>query len=210
MRARFTILTVLLAALGAVQAGHTFAQQPAQQSAPAAKELPVVLDPAKTTIQWILLTTLHTVHGTFSLENGQISLDPATGEARGSVVVDATSGQSGNSSRDSRMHREIIESAKYREISFRPTGFTGSIPREGPATLQLHGIFTLHGTDHEIILPVQVEFVGQRWKASCAFDVPYVSWGLKNPSNFFLKVKPEVQIEIESSGIFQQDAGKKK
>jgi hypothetical protein len=52
-------------------------------------------------------------------------------------------------------------------------------------------------------LPVQVEFHGQQWKASCTFDVPYVSWGLKNPSTFLLKVKPVVQIEMESSGAFQ-------
>ncbi|HUI74439.1 MAG TPA: YceI family protein [Candidatus Acidoferrum sp.] len=209
MRARFTILTVILAAIEVVQAGYTLAQQPAPQSVPTAKELSVVLDPAKTTIHWILPSTLHTVHGTFSLKNGEISLDPATGKAAGIIVVDAASGQSGNSSRDSRMHREIIESARYREISFRPTGFIGSIPREGMATIQLQGIFSLHGTDHAIILPVQVEFRRERWKASCTFDVPYVSWGLKNPSNFLLHVKPEVQIEMESAGIFQSAAGEK-
>jgi polyisoprenoid-binding protein YceI len=204
--ARWMIPALFFIGLAALGVGQLVAQETSQQAPAAPTELSVVLDPQKTAIQWVLPSTLHTVHGTFSLKHGEILLDPATGKADGVIVVDAKSGQSGNSSRDSRMHREIIESAKYTEISFRPTAFTGSIPREGKATVQLQGIFTLHGTEHAFILPVQLEFLGRRWKASCTFDIPYVSWGLKNPSNFVLKVKPDVQIEIESSGDFLSTA----
>jgi hypothetical protein len=30
------------------------------------------------------------------------------------------------------------------------------------------------------------------------FNVPYVEWGMKNPSNFVLKVKDTVEIEIKA------------
>ena len=69
----------------------------------------------QTKIAYELGATLHSVHGTFQLKSGKIRFNPATGEASGSVIVDATTGQSGNDSRDSRMHREIILSQKFPE-----------------------------------------------------------------------------------------------
>jgi hypothetical protein len=33
--------------------------------------------------------------------------------------------------------------------------------------------------------------------------VPFIDWGLKNPSNFFLKVEHTVQIELELKGHLQ-------
>ena len=36
--------------------------------------------------------------------------------------------------------------------------------------------------------------------AEAMFTVPYVEWGMKNPSNFLLKVNDRVEIEIEAVG----------
>jgi hypothetical protein len=38
---------------------------------------------------------------------------------------------------------------------------------------------------------------------SCTVEVPYIAWGMKNPSNFLLKVKPVVNIEMETGGAIQ-------
>jgi len=38
----------------------------------------------------------------------------------GAVVVDATSGDSGNRTRDKRVKRDILEADRYREITFTP------------------------------------------------------------------------------------------
>jgi hypothetical protein len=38
---------------------------------------------------------------------------------------------------------------------------------------------------------------------SCTLEVPYIAWGMKNPSNFLLKVKPVVNIEMETGGAIQ-------
>ncbi len=42
--------------------------------------------------------------------------------------------------------------------------------------------------------------MGDRWRGTGKFEVPYVKWGIKDPSNFLLKVKPVVNVELEMSG----------
>ncbi len=70
---------------------------------------------------------MHTVHGTFALKSGTVHFDPETGKASGEIVVYAPSGESGNNSRDKRMHKEILETAKYPDVVFRPTQVEGKV-----------------------------------------------------------------------------------
>ena len=144
--------------------------------------------------------TLHTVHGFFALKSGEVRYDPATSEVSGSVVVDANSGQSGNHMRDRRMHREILETARFPEITFRPDRVDGKLTGAGPSTLQVHGIFAVHGTDHELTVPVRVQVLPDHWIADANFTVPYVRWGIKNPSNFLLRVSESVEISVHATG----------
>src|SRR6266481_10169531 len=76
------------------------------------------LDPAETLIEFRLPGTLHATHGKFKLAHGTISADLATGEASGSIVVDASSGDSGIGARDDRMKSSVLEVQKYPEITF--------------------------------------------------------------------------------------------
>jgi polyisoprenoid-binding protein YceI len=101
------------------------------------------------------------------------------------------------------MHKEILESAQYSEIVFHPDRVEGSVAPQGQSTVQVHGTFSMHGGNHEITIPVQVEMDSHRWSASARFSVPYVKWGLKNPSTFVLHVKDTVEVEIHSSGLIK-------
>jgi hypothetical protein len=74
------------------------------------------------------------------------------------------------------------------------------VAASGPSDCKVHGIFSIHGIDHEIVVPVHAEFASDHWKETSQFEVPYASWGIKDPSNFLLKVKPTVIIELELSG----------
>jgi hypothetical protein len=38
------------------------------------------------------------------------------------------------------------------------------------------------------------------WTVTSHFTVPYVKWGMKNPSTFVLRVNQSVDIEIQASG----------
>ena len=166
----------------------------------AAQQTQVTLDPAQTRIEWTLNDVLHTVHGTFKLKSGTISFDPASGTARGLILVDATSGQSGNQSRDKKMHKEILESQRYPEISFTPQHVIGNVTLSGNSTIQLQGVFHIHGSDHDLTLSVPVEIKGNEVKANTQFIVPYQQWGLKNPSTFLLRVENNVAITVSAVG----------
>jgi polyisoprenoid-binding protein YceI len=155
---------------------------------------------ARTTIAFTLGDTVHTVHGSFALQRGQVTYNPATGEISGEIVVAAATGHSGNSMRDRKMHKEILESAKYPEITFRPDRVDGRVGMHGTSNVQVHGVFAVHGTEHEISVPIQVEMATDHWAATGHFVVPYAKWGMKNPSSFLLRVSESVEIDIRASG----------
>jgi polyisoprenoid-binding protein YceI len=171
-----------------------------------AREIVFGVDPAQSKVHWTLGTTLHTVHGTFAFKNGTFHLNPASGKASGEIVVYATSGDSGNDSRDKKMHKEVLESAQYQDVIFRPDHVEGKIASQGTFTVQVHGAFILHGKEHELTVPVQAEFAGDHWTGTTKFSVPFIDWGLKNPSSFLLKVNHAVEIELELKGSLQNGA----
>lgn len=114
------------------------------------------------------------------------------------LVVDATSGDSGSSARDKRMHSHILESDLYREIVFRPDRVEGKVASQGGSQVHLHGMFAIHGSEHEITLPVDVEAADGLFTASTHFFIPYVKWGMKNPSTLFLRVSDKVELKIRT------------
>jgi polyisoprenoid-binding protein YceI len=174
-----------------------------QPVAPAGSEIVLMVDPAQSKVHWTVDSTLHMVHGTFALKRGSVHFDPESGRAGGEIAVYATSGESGNDSRDARMHKEILETAKYPDALFKPIQIEGRVAPTGSSDSNVHGVFSIHGADHELIAPVHTEITGNHWKGTTKFEVPYVKWGIKDPSNFLLKVKPVVNVELELSGKIQ-------
>ena len=57
----------------------------------------------------------------------------------------------------------------------------------------------LHGAGHEFTIPVEVQMNGGQATATTHFLVPYVKWGLKNPSMLMLKVNENVEIDIRGA-----------
>ena len=169
----------------------------------AGEDMALEFRPAATTVGFTLGDVLHTVRGTFRLKRGEIRFDPATGKASGEVVVDAASGESGSDARDSRMHKNILESGKYPEITFRPDRVEGTLAASGASEVRVHGSFGIHGAEHEITIPVEVKMEPEQVTATMRFPVPYVKWGMKNPSTLLLRVKDTVEIEIRTVARFR-------
>jgi polyisoprenoid-binding protein YceI len=188
-RTRFSLSVIWVLALGAANFAQTASRQ-------------VVLNfvPANATVKFTLGASLHSVHGSFALKSGAVHFDPASGKVSGEIVLDAASGQTGNEGRDKKMHAEVLESGRYPEIVFRPDRVDGQFAAQGVSTLQVHGIFAIRGSEHEMTIPVRIETSSGRWTANSSFAVPYIKWGMKNPSTFILRVEPSVDLEVQASG----------
>ena len=165
----------------------------------AAQDADYRVDPSQSSVKFTLGDVLHSVRGTFKLKQGDMQVE-ADGKASGQIVVDATSGDSGSGMRDRKMNKEVLESARFPEIAFRPDRIDGPIASSGKSSVSVHGIFNIHGVDHEITVPAHVETSGEQWTATVHFTVPYQKWGMKNPSTLFLRVSDTVEIDLLASG----------
>jgi len=169
-------------------------------SSAVAQEKALQLDPSQTSIKFTLGDVLHTVHGSFQLKRGSLGFEPASGKISGEVVVDAGSGESGSGMRDRKMNKEVLESNRYPEIIFHPDKIEGAVASQGKSSVRVHGMFSIHGVDHEITVPAEVEMSADHWTATVHFTVPYAKWGMKNPSTLFLRVNDSVEIDLAAIG----------
>ena len=177
-----------------------FACSLAAQTARPAHAVELQFDPAQSGATVSLSGNFHTVEGAFTLKRGAVKYDPATGKVAGEIVFDATSGKTGNDGRDRKMHKDVLESASFPEISFHPDRAGGALAASGDSTLQVHGMFSIHGADHELTIPVTVHFESNNWTAKAAFQIPYAKWGMKNPSVLFLRVAGFVDVQLVAAG----------
>jgi polyisoprenoid-binding protein YceI len=158
------------------------------------------IDASQSKAVFTLPDVIHTVHGSFKVKHGSIQFDPSTGSASGEMVVDATSGESGNGARDKRMHYSILESQKFPEITFVPSRVRGTVSASGESKIEIEGTFTVHGASHPLTASAVITTSGDRLQAKVHFVVPYVAWGMKNPSTLFLRCAESVEIDLEASG----------
>jgi polyisoprenoid-binding protein YceI len=189
IRSYASLALALVLALGAASAGDV------------GKRWAIIeLDPANTHIGFTLPGFPHTATGSFKLKRGEIRVDPDTGQAQGNIVVDAASGNSGVEMRDARMRNSILEADRYPEISFAPRLASGHPVPQGDFTMSVSGVFSLHGDQHDMTMEVAIHRNGDNFSATTHLLIPYVRWGLENPSVLILKVSDTVQIDISAAG----------
>lgn len=169
-------------------------------SAAVAQQVQVILDPAQTRIN----ISVHDVHGgfqgSFKLKSGAVTFDRKSGAANGELIVDAASGDTGNSTRNRKMYKDILEIQRYPEITFIAEKVIGDVAAQGTSNIQVQGIFHIHGVDHDLALSVPVQLNGDKVTATTSFVVPYESWGMKNPSLFFLRVDGKADVSVSAVG----------
>lgn len=194
-------LATVLLALGALLA--------LAGAAPAAgePELPqrLVLDTDTSHVDFTLGATLHTVEGSFRVSGGEIGFDPVEGTAGGRVVIDARSGDTGSERRDRNMHRDVLESDTYPEFVFLPERLAVLRQEEDEAEVELAGTVEIHGVRKPLTIPATVRREGDALRIRGAFTVPYVDWGLRDYSNFVLRVAPTVDVQLDVVGRLQPE-----
>jgi len=172
----------------------------------AAETLTFTLDPATTTIELGFGATLHSVAGTLQVKEGTIRLDPATGQASGRIVIDATSAETGVTRRDKKMHEKILESPKFPLMVFTVERVSGMLNRTGRSEIELHGTLAMHGVQRPMDLVVTAKANGDKIAAVGHVTIPYLKWGMADPSFFILRVDKEVHVQIKANGSLTSDA----
>jgi polyisoprenoid-binding protein YceI len=158
------------------------------------------VNPDASKVAFALGGNTHHVDGTFHVQSGTIDFNRDTQSISGFVVVAAGSGNSGDQGRDKKMNTDVLDVAHFAEVSFAPKSYQGTIAPTGDSTIQVTGVFTLHGTPHDLTVPMQIHIDGASLTAKTHFTVPYVQWGLKDPSIFILKVAKVVDIDLALAG----------
>jgi polyisoprenoid-binding protein YceI len=177
-----------------------FALAAALASAALAQHQTFVVNPDASEVKITLNTTHELVIGAFHVQSGSIEFDRGTPKMLGSVVVLAGSGKTGNDSRDKKMNKDILKVEQYATVSFEPKAYAGDLVLSGDSTIQVTGTFTLLGTPHEITIPIVVHLEGTTARAKAHFAIPYVQWGLKNPSFLIWKADDDVSIDLLLTG----------
>jgi polyisoprenoid-binding protein YceI len=188
MRTRITL--VLVALLLVIPFGG---------AAPAAEQN-LTLDPAATRIGFELGATLHSADGSVKLEQGAIRFDPDSGAASGEIVVDATSATTDLGSRDRNMHAEVLESARFPKIVFRPERLDVKRRDAASADVELYGALDMHGQQHPLSVPAKLAARDGRLVVDARFEVAYVDWGMRDYSNFVLRVDRHVTMTVHAEG----------
>ena len=169
-------------------------------SAALAQHQTFTIKPDASEIKMTLNTTHEVVNGTFHIQSGSIEFDRSAPKMSGSVVVLAGSGKTGNDSRDKKMNKDILRVDQYTTVSFSPKTYTGTITSSGDSTIQVSGVFTLLGNPHDLTIPMQIHMDGSKATARAHFVVPYVQWGLKDPSFMFWKAEHDVALDLNLVG----------
>jgi polyisoprenoid-binding protein YceI len=162
-----------------------------------------VVNPDASEVKIALKTTHELVSGSFHVQSGSIEFERNSPRMSGSVVVLAGSGKTGNGSRDKKMNKDILKVEQHATVSFTPTAYTGAIASSGDSTIQVTGTFTLLDTPHEISVPMLVHIGDGKTTAKADFVLPYVQWGLKNPSFLIWKADNDVAIDINLVGTIR-------
>src|SRR3984885_14077394 len=160
----------------------------------------LVANPDSSEVKMTLKTTHEVVNGTFHIQSGSLEFDRSAAKMSGSVVVAAGSGNTGNGSRDKKMNKDVLKADQFATVSFVPKAYTGIIAASGDSNIQVTGVFTLLDKPHDLTIPMQIHIEGSKATAKGQFVVPYVQWGLKNPSFLIWKAENNVGIDLNLVG----------
>jgi polyisoprenoid-binding protein YceI len=158
------------------------------------------VNPDASEVKMKLNTTHEVVNGVFHVQSGSIDFDRNGAHISGMIIVAAGSGKTGNDSRDKKMSKDILKADQFAAVSFAPKAYTGLLVASGDSTIQVSGVFTLLGTKHDLTIPLEIRMEGTKATAKAHFIVPYVQWGLKNPSFLIWKAENEVTIDLNLVG----------
>jgi polyisoprenoid-binding protein YceI len=181
-----------------------FLAAPLVHPQPTARPVSLHFEPAHTQIRWTLDDVLHTVHGSFQLKGGLVSFTPSTGAAEGELLVDLNTGNSGSAARDRKMKQDVLQVQTYPEAIFHPEKVSGTLRPGTTQQVTIDGTFTIRGHDHPLQMVVTAQMVDSAHvHLTTHFVVPYVQWGMKDPSTLVFRVGKQVPVDITADATVE-------
>jgi hypothetical protein len=166
--------------------------------------LRITLTAEKTQLTFELGAVFHTVHGKGLIDDAVLTYSADTGELIGSIGLAAAGVTTENQRRDHKMHQQVLKSAEHPRIALILRRADGDLNTTTGGALQIEADLELLGEPHPLSFPVEITILDPEsgsFRASGAFSVPYVAWGLEDPSSVFLRVDQEVQVTFSTGGI---------
>lgn len=122
-------------------------------------------------------------------------------------MVDAASLATGNGARDNKVKADVLEIKLFPTVELTVEGVRGPFVDEGKSKLELDAVVNLHGQPHPMKLTADVVSHDARVTATTRFAVPYLDWGLADPSVLFLRAARIVQVEVSIVGALSGGPG---
>lgn len=76
----------------------------------------------------------------------------------------------------------------------------GDVSLDGESSFELSGTLELLGDEHPFTVPITAEVTAGQVTATSEFAVPYVDFGLHDPSVFVLRVEKHVDVMVRTRG----------
>jgi polyisoprenoid-binding protein YceI len=95
---------------------------------------------------------------------------------------------------------DFFDVEKYPQITFTARHCDVQMEPDGAFHARLQGVMTVHGADHEMILDAEGHLSGGDIVATSHLSIPYVEWGMKDPSLLLLTVEKNVDIDVATTG----------
>ena len=163
----------------------------------------LVLDDDGCRVSFRLKATLHSVKGSFAAVGGRIDIQ-AEGRLQGTIRLDAGTAQTGNGRRDRKMHEQVLLSERFPLIELQLQSWSGELSESG-GRVAVRGTLVLQEREHAVETEVDVKRQGDRFSGRAELEIPYVEWGLEDPSAGPLRVGKVVRVRVDLAGRLEAD-----
>jgi polyisoprenoid-binding protein YceI len=160
-------------------------------------------DPAASTVDFLLNTTWHDVHGHTTAVTGAVTSESGDlfADGRVTVAIDAKTLVTGIAMRDRKMHDECLETGVHPTIGFVSTAAPAIVastqdPGGGYRTVSLNvpGDLTIHGVKRAVKLPATARRDGAGWIITGELKVKLSDYAIPDPSILFNRVQDQVTV----------------
>jgi polyisoprenoid-binding protein YceI len=155
-----------------------------------------VVDSKASSVNFLVKSTLHDIHGTVGTIDGKLTLPDGGLAATGETEVSVHSLATGNRSMDRNMYA-MFEAKAFPVVTLKIISIDLSGVREGAdRQVVIRGLLTIHGVSREISIPAKAGRDHGRYVCEGSFSVSLKDYEMRPPRMLFLKVADQVLVHF--------------